>query len=176
VTAAVALPTQFVDVSLTVQQDIEGAVVGFRRRKHAILNDLTPRHLNSSQWGGHAEGALAELAASLGLGLPWTGKDYLVGVGGQFEPPADVGRKVEVRWVPPPNPRYPREPMLNYDDRRDKDGSYYVLVQGWSPTFRLLGWVPGHECRTGERKVWPERVVWRFPASRLLPFPLPIDA
>lgn len=158
---------RLIEITLTVQQDIRGARVGFSRRRNALELGLTSRHENSliGFWASHAEGALAELAVSLALGLPWTGEHFLHGRDG-YNPPVDVGTATEVRWSPPGS----REPLLNLDAKKDKPASQYVLVVGFAPTYRLLGYIRGSD---GRRNAWlvvyPEREVFRVPASELRP-------
>jgi hypothetical protein len=151
-------------VTLTTEDELRAAAVGYARQRIAVQHQRKPRHFGGSRWGGHIEGACAELAGSIGLDLPWTGEEVWE------TPPAtrvpDLGERTEVRWVAPS--RY--ESILNYDAARDLDDRFYVLVVGFAPTFDIVGFLRGADCR---QPAWlhqyPERAVYRVPASSLRP-------
>jgi hypothetical protein len=151
-------------VRLTSEQELRAADVGYRRQRNAVERGFPPRHRGGSLWGGHIEGACAELAASIAYALPWTGEEVWT------VPPTDrvpdLGDRTEVRWVAPS--RY--EPTLNFDAERDLDDRYYDLVSGLAPEFTIHGHILGATARTAGLKVdYPERTVYRVPASALSP-------
>lgn len=156
-----------IEVTLTPEQELEGATEGFERQSWALRNGLKPRHLTTSLWCAHLEGALAELACSIALNLPWTGKGFRAGAG--VEHPADVGDSIEVRQVFPPH-RGTNEPLLGFDPKRDRRDRWYVLVVGFAPNYVVVGRLLGTDCMREEWKVvYPERELYRVPASALIP-------
>lgn len=148
-------------MSLPVRSHLEAAAVGYERQRRAVLRDGTPRHRNGSLWGGSIESACAEQLVAGWLAKPWTGA-ALWDVP-PAEPVPDVGERTEVRWVAP-GP----SPTLYLDALRDKPDSFYVLVTGFAPDLRIVGYVRGE---AGMRPQWrhrfPEREVFRVPASAL---------
>jgi hypothetical protein len=154
-----------IDVTLTPEQQLEGAQEGFDRQAWALHHNLKPRHYTTSLWCAHIEGALGELACSVGLEKPWTGKGFRPVAG--VEHPPDVGDNIEVRQVFPPKGR---EPTLNFDANRDEHARWYVLVVGFSPNFSIVGRILGTDAQREEWKVvYPERELFRVPASALMP-------
>jgi hypothetical protein len=152
-----------IEVTLTPEQEIRGATRGFTRQRNAVERQLRPRHRAASLWGSHAEGACAELAGHLTLGLDWTGERFLSGPG--LVPPPDLGENTEVRWVAPTSAY-----TLNIDAKRDDPDRDYVLVIGFAPVFQIIGYRRGGETRqTRWLKVYPEREVFQVPASELVP-------
>jgi hypothetical protein len=151
-----------VSVGVKLQRDDElaAARIGFARQENAVKRGLPPRHRGGSRWGGHIEGACSELAASIALDLPWTGRDVL------GEPPfrdvPDLGTATEVRWS------LTGSSGLIYDPRRDHDGRIYVLVIGTAPDFTIVGYLHGQSCRRQEwLHAYPERTVYRVPTGAL---------
>ena len=151
-----------IEVVLTVEQHLYAARIGFARRENALRRGFTPRHSGvASFWGGDLEGACAEYAVALLLGLPWTASEgFGAGIGlPPRERQPDVGTCTEVRWAE-------RKPLLNFDSRHDHDDRRYVLVTGFAPTFAVLGWIEGRDCRDDRyRIVYPERVLYRVPTD-----------
>lgn len=146
-------------VTIEPWDELRAAYVGFARQVNAVRRGLRPRHQGASLWGGHIEGALAELAFCKLTGIRWTSEHAL----GLPPYPPDCGERTEIRWVQPGRVHY-----LYFDPRRDNDERVYVLVTGWSPTYTVLGSIRGVNAR---RQEWlfryPERVVYRVPASAL---------
>ena len=148
-----------IEVTLTADQELRAARIGFKRRANALKRGLVGRHYATSQWEGNAEGACSELAAALALDVPWTGEH-------QFEPPftlPDIGERTEVRWA-----RRRREPRLIIDALRDKQDRLYVLVTGFAPVFLIHGLILGADARRPEwLHHYEERDVYRVPAIEL---------
>jgi hypothetical protein len=153
-----------VGLTLTLEQELRAADVGYRRQVNAVRHGWKPRHVGGSRWGGHIEGACAELAGSLWTGLPWTGEKVW------DVPPAervpDLGTNVEVRWTAPTA----RDLFLYLDALRDKPERFFLLVVGFAPDFEIIGWIKGENARRNSwLVVYPEREVYRVPAAELHP-------
>jgi hypothetical protein len=153
-----------IDFHLSVDDEIRAARIGGRRRINAYrLGQSRARHFNGSNWGANIEGACAELAVALALGLEWTGEN-------QFQPPftlPDVGDDIEVRQVGRGN-----RLVLRFDERdiSDKAERRFVLAEGWAPSFSIHGWARPAEAKRDEwRTIYPERLVWEMPATHLHP-------
>jgi hypothetical protein len=153
-----------VTVTLTPEQELRAAAVGFARRRIALEQGHKSRFYGNL-WGGNIEGACAEFAVAIYTGLPWTGEP--VWTVRPAEALADVGERIEVRWVAPGR----HEALLNFDARQDCDDRFYVLVRGYSPRYEILGYVLGSDARDHQTKTYPERTVHRVPASALKPLP-----
>lgn len=161
-----------IEVKLTVEQAIQGYYVGCRRYANAARRGLKSRHLARNMWVANGEAACAELAVAVGLDLPWTGKDYLVGI--NEAPVADVGDDLEVRlsWSTPP--------VLLYDPREWADGKHpesrFVLVSGAAgradgAVFRIHGYAdPARIKAVGRIRVFPEREVIEVTEEQLYRF------
>lgn len=153
--------------TLAAVDELRAADVGFRRRRNAIEQGLTPRHSTGSRWGGDIEGACAELAVAQWLRLSWTGEPVWVTPPSERQP--DVGERTEVRWVQPQ-----ATPCLYFDVRRDRRDWAYVLVAGYAPTFEIHGYIWGRDAEiAGELIRYPERDVRRVPCSALRPLDRP---
>lgn len=142
-------------------EELRAAEVGFQRARIAVEAGRTPRHRGGSIWGGHIEGACAELLVARWTVRPWTGEEIWTTPPPERLP--DVGEKIEVRWTAPGPP-----PTLYLDAERDKPDRFYVLVTGYAPEYDILGYIQGAE---GMRSEWlhryPERAVYRVPADAL---------
>lgn len=147
---------------LSLPSVLRAAQRGYARTENAFKRHMTPRHRNGSLWGGSIESACAELVISQWTILPWTGEFAL----GLPPYPVDVGDDLEVRWVAPPT-RY--EATLNLDPAKDHHEYRYALVTGFCPNYEILGVLTDFErgLQPGWRTTYPERVVYRVPASAL---------
>lgn len=96
------------------------------------------------------EGALAELAVSRALNLPWDGKWLPIPVWDTWKHEGnDVGR-LEIRSTALSTGRLILHPS-------DKDHSPYLLVLSHAkPTFKMVGWILGKEGK--QDKYWRDNV------------------
>ena len=141
-----------VEVRLSRDEELLAAKEGYERRVYAIEHGLRARHYNGSIWGGNIEGAAAELAVSKFLELPWTTFGYR---GQPPHPVCDVGDRTDVRWA-----QSDRRPLLYLDPKHDNPELVFVLVSGFSPVFRLHGYIKGSDgMYVGRRVHFPERQV-----------------
>lgn len=155
-----------IKVTLTPEQHLEAATIGFNRQANAIRKALTSRHASICAWEAHIEGACTELAASIVTGLPWTGRDVLHTPGQPRYTGPDIGERTEVRWSRPSK----WEPRLRFSPESDHDDRFYVLVSGWTPAFTVYGYVLGVEARElGTPHEYPDRTVLYVQASKLRP-------
>jgi hypothetical protein len=116
---------------------------GARDRSHVATHD----GLNI-----HIQGAAAEIAASKHLNRRWLFSAYKPGQ-------ADLEPDIEVRSTPRPH-------GCLVIRQRDHDDRPYVLVVGQIPSFRVVGWVYGHEAKRYERR--PDGSYW-VPQTELPP-------
>lgn len=146
-------------IELTPEQQIEAAEVAVRRQKNALAHGLESRHLNTKCLlisNIHAAGA--ELAASLALKLPWTGRDWLWAPGDTVPPP-DLGNNTEVKLS--------SNDFLTIDTRNREEGHFYVMVTGELPAFEVVGYIPDAWIDPAWVYEYPERTVYRVPRSEL---------
>lgn len=153
------------EVTLTPEQELRAATVGFELTRNALVKGYKSRHYGASRWGGGIESSGAELAVSILLELPWTAAERTDIRAGEHIP--DVGDAVEVRLS---QALRGVQPSLYFDAERDFDDRFYVLCSGFMPTFRIHGFILGMHARRAEwRHTYPERTVYRVPANELEP-------
>lgn len=152
---------------LSQDDHIRAAKIGFVRAERGIIRGGHNRHENGgSRWAWNIESACAELEASLTTGLVWTGAKLW------FIPPArrvpDLGEATEVRWQAP---RRNGDYTLYYDPAKDDPEWYYMLVVGWAPDQKVIGWLNGRDVpQLGTPHTFPERKVICVPATALKPW------
>lgn len=106
--------------------------------------------VKGSSLGRDLQGALAELAVSRALDLPWDGKWLPVPEWDTWKLEGNDVGKLEIRSTE----RFDGRLILHPSD---KDYSPYVLVTSDAhPTYRLVGWVYGREGK--EDKYWRDNV------------------
>lgn len=126
-----------IEVQLNEFELAAGAQTGVRRQIEALFMGLPDKHgFEGLGWDVHVEGALGELAFAKAFGRypGFTVNTYRDG--------GDVG-PYEVRT----------RSKHHYDlliRPNDKDGSYYVLVTGVAPTYRIHGYVLGGDAKRPE--------------------------
>lgn len=135
----------------------EAALVGIKRQYWAMMRGLRDKKsVNKREgWTLHVEGAAAELAGCIALGIPWpatvnTGKA------------PDAGKWLEFR----------RSIEAWYDLRiRDGDNPdlIYVLVTGQIPNFLVVGWIKGRDGMIQKNRTDPNGrgEAWFVPQSDL---------
>lgn len=154
-------------IELSPAQHLAAAAVGYRRQANAIRHGLKARHRHGSRWAGDIEGACAELAAAIAVGLPWTGEEVWIGHRPTATREPDIGRLTDVRWSAPT--WNGAEPVLRIDTR-DEPAWAYLLVVGYAPTFDVVGWMTGEAAPLhGTLRHYPERDVVEVPAGELIP-------
>lgn len=150
-------------ITLTLEQHLRAADVGYRRRCVRLKDGYGDRHRNGSMWEGDIEGACAELAAALYLDVPWTGEEVF-GRAARAKVP-DIGTRTEVRWTAPVG-----DTALWLDATKDELDRLYVLVTGWAPDFVIVGGIDGTRgTQVGRLVVFPEREVYRVGLEELTP-------
>jgi hypothetical protein len=150
-----------IELRLAPTEELKAAEIGYQRQVNAVRQGFTPRHRGGSLWGGTIESTCAELAVAIALELDWTGRE--VWERPPVESVPDVGGSIEVRWSE-------RGQFLTFDATRDKESRLYVLVSGYAPRFKLLGYMAGDRCRRPEwHHSYPERDVYRVPVEALNP-------
>jgi hypothetical protein len=125
-------------ITLTRVEIVVGVLVGAWRQLRAILNGKKDSHgFKGDPWETHIQGACAEMAAYKAIGAYWSPnvdkRKEPGGDGGPFE----VRRRGE-DW----------HDLLIRDD--DLVGAPHILAIGSLPTFRVVGWIWGHEARRPE--------------------------
>lgn len=106
--------------------------------------------VKGSSLGRDLQGALAELAVSRALNLPWDGKWLPISVWDDWKLEGNDVGKLEVRSTERANGRLILHPS-------DKDYSPYLLVTSEAhPTYKLVGWVYGKEGKLDQ--YWRDNV------------------
>ena len=112
-------------------------MAGAMRQVRALQKGLKHRYGEPphDQWGGHIEGAGAELAVAKAVNRYWAGFYH-------HDPEkfaGDIG-EIEVRWT------WRMDGRLIVHDR-DKDESPFVLVRGSFPEYDVVGWIYGKNAK-----------------------------
>ena len=143
-----------INVSITRNEITAASHHGLERR---IANLVGDRHMDNRilpekcMWDQDIESACAEMALAKFLNGFWTG---LGSVGN-----ADAGIW-ESRWTF----HVDRGGLIVYP--RDSDNKRYVLLDGFAPDYRLIGWLWGHEAK--QEKWWQEKMqYWLVPRGEL---------
>lgn len=135
-------------VQLTAEELVLGSMSGIMRHVRSLKEGRTgvnqqPAHL---AWQVKIEGALAELAVAKALGGYWSGASS--------RGASDSG-ELEVRMT-----RYPHGCLFLH--RHDKADVRYILAVGLNGTYKVAGWLWGHEGQ--QEKYWRRVSEERQPA------------
>lgn len=115
-----------------VRRRVEAAWRQGRRDLYAVPGEAEP----SSNWQTHLEGAIGELAFAKAMGRYWNGSVNT------FRQNGDVG-DVQIR----------ARSLHHYDlivRTHDRDGDYFVLLTGITPSFRVQGYILGANAKRPE--------------------------
>lgn len=136
--------------TLTIDEVAYAAFHGLWRRTKKLSGEHADREqtLKRSTWDNEIEGACAELAYCKFRGIYWTGATGLRSV--------DGGRD-EIKWTHHNGGGL----ILN---RSASDGVRYILVDGFAPQYRIVGWMLGRE---GKRDNYWTRDYFLAPRSDL---------
>lgn len=145
-----------VEVCLTWSEVKFGAHIGADRRVDNLANGARDRWgiSNDDRWDRDVEGACAEQAVAKYFGIYWVG-------GNKTE---DVG-PYQVRATHRADGRLTLHPP-------DRDDKVFILVTGYAPKFRLVGWIM---ARDGKQAKWwtdptgKNHPAWFVPQSALRP-------
>lgn len=122
-------------IKLTKEEFLIGTMIGSYRNMRANKNNKKDAHgFEDDGWEAHIEGACAEIAAYKLLGVFWSPS-----IDKQKEPGGDGGY-YEVR----------RRSKQDYDHlirTDDAAARIHIMVVGEAPSFRVVGWIWGHEAR-----------------------------
>lgn len=146
--------------------------VGSRRSIECMRMGIDDRHHYSRHPSreDHMEGAGAEKATARYLNLDWTASinTFHRKTDQDEDPPADVGRAVEVRWRRDEGDSHPLDLIVRKDDPDDR---IYVLVVGAMPTYELVGSITGTRAKQDQWYKNPggHRPAWFVPQSALKP-------
>lgn len=132
------------DEELEIAADVARLRNGSQRQ-----SDRHDGKVMASSMAADLMGAEGELAVSKALGIPWDGKWLPVSIWDSWKIDGhDVGG-LEVRTT-----NYQTGRLIL--QKRDKDYSPYLLVISSRPSFRLAGWVLGHEGK--QDRYWATHV------------------
>lgn len=113
---------------------------GLLRRRAKLRGETRDRAQRSaSTWDNEIEGACAELAFCKFRQIYWTGSEGIR---------ARDGGDVDVRWTKHLN----TGGLILYD--KDDPNLVIVLMEGFAPEYRLVGWLRAGE---GKRQEWKDR-------------------
>ncbi len=156
-------------ITLNLHEMAIAAQVGARRQIEARSKKLRDKHgfSGDDSWMVHIEGACGELCAAKAIGRAW---EYPIGT---FKKGGDVGR-IQVRT------RSNVDWDLNVR-KDDRDEDIFVLVVGVAPTFNVVGWLHGGDCkRVGwwgtydhRPECWWVKQSFLKPIEEITPAPLP---
>ena len=123
-------------VNLTADEVILAAQHGLLRRHQFLLGRRGSRaEKQRSDWNNEIEGACAELAVCKHRGVYWTGAGGLK---------ARDGGSVDVRWTK----LLGTGGLIVYE--QDDDDVRLVLVEGFAPEYRIVGWRRAAEAKRPE--------------------------
>lgn len=124
-----------IEVSLSPQEIAMAAHIGCQRHIEALARHRKDQHGANEYhgWQLHVEGACGEMALAKCLGLHWEGTVNTFRRGG------DVGT-MQVRT----RSKHDYELIIR---KSDKPEAMYWLVTGVAPSYRVHGWIRGHECQ-----------------------------
>lgn len=128
-----------VEVKLTADQIARATDVGHRRQELAVASGFVPRggQTQLEAAADHILGACGELAVASWTGLLWH-------EGHQRPDEPDVGEDIEVKTV------HEARFHLPVPYRKPQHWSYVLVSAEVAPTYRLRGWIFGHEARRNE--------------------------
>lgn len=137
-------------IELTPDEVHTAALHGLFRRAQKIAGKRSPRkQMMRSSWDDEVEGACAELAFCKWRGVYWTGLSQLR---------ARDGGEFEVRYTHHEG----NGGLIIYE--HDIDDRVFVLIDGYAPRFRLVGWLRG---RDGKRDEYRKPFGFLVPRERL---------
>lgn len=150
-------------VTLSLALVRKAALVGIDRRLGAVQRGRRNAHgfTGGGAWDIDIEGAAAELAACVWLGLPW---EPVVGELDTLD--GDLGNGRQVRST-----RHEQGHLLLHGS--DADDHRFVLVVGKAPRLRVVGWCLGREGKVSAHWKEPEqgRPCFMVPQTALRPLP-----
>lgn len=122
-------------IILTRSEMVMAASVGCHRRLESVFEGRKNNRIDDikTAWTVDIEGAAAELAFCKFRNKYWTGSV------GSFKG-ADVDKDIQVRQTV-----YDNGSLIVRDD--DNQFDYYVLVTGYMPKFKVVGWLRGMDAR-----------------------------
>lgn len=123
-------------ITLSAEEIHLAASHGLMRRfiKHkGLIKDRMQKE--QSSWDNEIEGACAELALCRYRGIFWSGASKFKG--------KDAG-DVEVRWTK----HIGTGGLIVYP--HDEDGAVFILMDGFAPTYNIIGWLRGIEAKKPE--------------------------
>lgn len=136
---------------------VEGGIMRQMNALRKNLPDAAGADPYADRWRCHIEGALGEMAFAKAGGIYFGYKQ------GVFHTEADIGKLIEVRTAQMQDRLIVRP--------KDKTERLFVLLTGWSPCFRVWGWMLGSEAK--QDKYWQDPngrgFAWFVPKSDLHP-------
>lgn len=129
-------------VTLTAYELVMAGTVGVKRYATVIARKIKDPHgqeWNPGSWDRHIEGACGELACAKYLGRFWSGSVDT------FHAGADIGNDIQVRTSGKDD-----YCLIVYDS--DPDAHAYFLLVGALGSYRIAGWLYGHEAKRAEWK------------------------
>ncbi|CAB5220059.1 hypothetical protein UFOVP231_46 [uncultured Caudovirales phage] len=148
-------------VTLTLVEMLNGANIGVIRHHESVSNNRASANVwqedRRSGLSIHVEGAMGEICAAK------VRDKYYEGTVNSFKG-ADIGENIQVRCTNSHNRRL-------WMFKNDNPDHFYVLVTGVAPTFKVRGWIYGHE---GQKEEYLEshngqREIYYIPTKILRP-------
>jgi len=125
-----------IELTLTPDEVQYAAMHGVARRKNKLAGLRADREQGEpSTWDNEIEGALVELAYCKWRNCHWWG---LAGVR------ASDADNCEIRWTK----HYGTGGLIGY--RHDNPDKRFVLVEGFAPRYRVVGWLFGREVKPAQ--------------------------
>ncbi len=122
-----------IETTLSPNEIHMGACHGVLRRTEKHQGKRSDRvQKEDSSWDNEINGALAELAFCKTRGIYWSGCVELRA--------KDAG-SVEVRWTRHKD----KGGLIIYD--HDADDAMFILMDGFAPTYRIIGWISGADAK-----------------------------
>lgn len=146
------------EVSLSYSEMMVAALVGILRQVSSTVKGLKHAYGfdGKDTWQAGIEGAMGEMAVAKALNIYWSAPVDTFKKGG------DVG-PYQVRTTPLDGSLIVRAP--------DRNGDIFILVTGCTGTYRVHGWVYGHEAKQPQWEKAPggRPPAWFVPQSALHP-------
>lgn len=137
------------EIKLTDEEVVLANAVALKRNDSQRQAGRADGLVKGSSLDRDVEGAMAELAVSKALKLPWDGQWLPIAIWDKWKHEGNDVGKLEIRSTTLPTGRL----ILHHSD---KDHSPYLLVLNANPTFKLVGWVFGAEGK--QKKYWRNNV------------------
>ena len=129
-----------IEIGLTVDEVAMAASHAMTRRAQNLRGNRGDREQRDrSTWDNEVEGACAELAFCKYRGVYWSGVSGLKARDGGF---------LDVRWTK----HFGTGGLIMYP--KDEDGGYFVLMDGFAPAFRIVGYMRGSDAKQDQ---WLDR-------------------